>query len=1476
MSVVLAAIVTGALTWAGERIVDKSLSGLKAKLRDSAAKDELTQITIAGIEAGIAITPSIGDDLRSETFIHGVVGPIVIDRLGDPSIATPSAQLAQQYIERFVAPWAKDGSRDSALTRIFQTDRASVERSMEAVVDAIRTGLFASDHWKDEGRDRTIAETYRKVSELHDVQSRRTHPSSVDVETAKADSKAASQDLLEWQRTIGGLFMDRAELDLLANRIRTEPRGRTLLVGEAGAGKSALLSELTERLQAQGMTVFAVKADMLPSGIASIADLSNALGLNGNLEDELNLLAASAPVVFIVDQMDAVSDVMDRTSQRMKLLLRVANGFTRDRRFLDGPPVHVIVSSRPFEAAHDGRFQSLGAETIKLGLPSSESVNGLLKELGIDAALVTEGLKETLRRPFALRLFVELVGRGVDVTKVTASELLNAWLISADLGDEQRRPKVMKLLEQLAADMTETETLWRPSDTFDLTSFADVKIAQAAGIVIRQDAKLGFSHQSWLDDFQAKAFSTGASVASFAWERQDGLFARATILRALERLRRHDVHAYEAGLDLMLGESQTRRHLKHLVVDLISSQDSPTSRELGWIQKIFQTDMPLARRAVGKVAERWVGWRAAMQGLLPAILANPELRWASIRFVQAEAEVDADGAIELLSSHWAASDRDLELFEAFWRAKLWSPWVARRIGEILERHDIQDFAVTHYVNDLTEAGRFDEAVQLVTLYLIAKPVERRQRRRLHDLDKLVQASPQKLAVALTPWFISLVTPTEETPKDRAAFYSAHALPFDWDRNEEGDNVFTALRHALALSAKADPGDTLSLVQSLAALPVAETQALAAETLTGNPEAFAQAGLQFLLDDARRLAVGEGYFEDETGCSRHVHGWASKQLISAIAPYLGPEELSRLKELIATWDQYAGISDDWSVADRMHRRRWTEDARLSLLERLPENLFTAREMRRIREWRADQPVLRPGRSMASFVGAPMSTEQMSKATDDDLMRLLDECHDGTEWGDRTTGRRRHISKSGGAIQVGRTFAALSKQQPERVIRLIRTRLSAERHQQAAGSAVGELAENVDVPASEVINLIRFLDANGFVSEDWRCDAAWAFQKLARRVGGLEGSDLRLIEGWVVDDVEVAASRTARRLELDALNKERNHKPDEVRAASAVIFGNGFGRGFGVLPQGNYAHLSAIAAGLLCQDPVNCDAWLAVLERHAERAEDPHIWETVLAYHGSYLFWADRHRVGALFKALWAKFPDAFSVTVGGQLWSYREMVPAEVQTGMLDHWGNTENQIGAQAAGEFCIASLLVDGSESVLASRAGGIMDAGPSAGRLGGLFAAAAAWRQNAGRLRDSSHAILTRFAGTASGDEAEAISTALDGSRVLLPDPETEAMLGEALQNEALLAAALSNRFADALQVLLLHPGFEEIVLTISEKCVDRLVAEDTARRGLDSDFVSIAVALQRAQGEQRVRAMDLYERLLDAGAYGADQAAAASIRH
>lgn len=182
-------------------------------------------------------------------------------------------------------------------------------------------------------------------------------------------------------------------------------------------------------------------------------------------------------------------------------------------------------------------------------------------------------------------------------------------------------------------------------------------------------------------------------------------------------------------------------------------------------------------------------------------------------------------------------------------------------------------------------------------------------------------------------------------------------------------------------------------------------------------------------------------------------------------------------------------------------------------------------------------------MAHFVGAPMSKDQMAKATDDQLMGLLDDCPDGSEWGDRRWEKRRHISQSGGAIQVGRELAEMAKDYPDRALRLVRDRLSPERHQYAAGSVVNELSGLDAVDADQLIEMIHQLSARGFDGESWRRDAAWAFQKLARRKNGLAAVDLELLESWIVDDADLARDRTIRRTNLDAANEARNKKDAE---------------------------------------------------------------------------------------------------------------------------------------------------------------------------------------------------------------------------------------------------------------------------------------------------------------------------------------------
>jgi hypothetical protein len=98
--------------------------------------------------------------------------------------------------------------------------------------------------------------------------------------------------------------------------------------------------------------------------------------------------------------------------------------------------------------------------------------------------------------------------------------------------------------------------------------------------------------------------------------------------------------------------------------------------------------------------------------------------------------------------------------------------------------------------------------------------------------------------------------------------------------------------------------------------------------------------------------------------------------------------------------------------------------------------------------------------------------------------------------------------------------------------------------------------------------------------------------------------------------------------------------------------------------------------------------------------------------------------------------------------------------------------------------------------------------------------------------------------------------------------------IENEEILGASLNGRFIDALQGLLLYPGFDELVMSVTAKVAQLLSDRKGPRRYMDPDLVHITVALQRNDGELRRRAMDVYELLLDSGVYGAEEAAKAAL--
>lgn len=1467
IEIILGAIGKSAVGYAGTKGKDL--------FKSAKAKKEIAEIGSKSIEAGISKAPALAADLRSVSFVKGVFVPILQTLIVDPSKLPDPDGLANEFVVMFVERFAGGGTNDNALKRIFQTEPTELQEAFAAMLRELRSLFYQSVHWREIGHfaatERTLQNT-DTIIEILDRQQRASAADAVNIDDARKDAKAGSDELRSWPRDIQGRELLRPELERLKNQIVNERSGSTLLIGEAGSGKSALLAKLTEELETDDFIVFGIKADTLPPTVATFDDVGRALGMAGPLADELHALARVQPVVLIIDQLDAVSDVMDRSSDRMKVLLRLVRS-VRDRTL----PVHVIVSSRPFEASHDARFQQLKAEEITLSLPSVEDVLAFLTLLEIDGAKITTQLRETLRRPFALKLFVDLVSRGISAEDVASGELLNMWLATADLGNDQSRQAVLRLMEKLANQMLETETLWRPLDAMVAEHKDALAVAEAAGLIVRSGPKVGFSHQSWLDDFQAKSFKTGTDLAEYAWQNQDSLFVRGTVLRALQRLRQVDETSYERAVSALLWQNKTRRHLKHLIVDVIATVRLPTLQEGAWVEALIQNDPILANRALGKLADHWPEWRTMLSKCLGSLMTSDQFHWPAIRLLAGEARLDADSVVKLIGRHWDQPEKDGLVFRVIEQSGVISDAVETLVKTILGRTKIDEYAISHFVSALTGDGRFREAARIVSLWFSTLKTDRHQNPSLHNVQKLADAAPREFAEELLSGFLICAAKDVQPCREGVNRYpKSHSLPWDWDFDRERDKVLEAFRDAVNGFARTQPDEARPFLKSLAELEIEQAQEVLAHAYIAGGKALAVDASQFLLADERRLHLGDAHVELEPGLSSTESGLTSQELIEAIALNLTDNDVRKIRDAIERWSLYGpdfGKSDEPAL--RLKRLKWADENRVELLERLPERFLSPQRKRHIAELRASRkwPVSRKrGGMMATSVGSPMPHTAMLKARDDDIFKMLDEINDTSEG----RSRRRPISMDGGVVELSRAFAEFGKEHPERVIGMVRTKFVAGRHEHAAAELVHKLTESEDYSANELLGLIHELSDRGFSSNTWKTFASWSLARIAGKLSGLPDDSIAMMKGWLDNDPAKIAKDIEDRLDLEARNAERNKREREI-PQPFLFHAHGL-HGMRIVPQGNFSILDAIFKGLVVRKQQDYEQWLSILEEQAKKDEDPHIWSFLLCWQSDWLYWADLDRVQALIRALWEKDRRIFqSVELVGVLWKNRPIFPDDVLIEIITTWFETGEEPFVQAAAEYTQAMVLVH-PDNPIAMKLSAYLTEEVSWKLTGQIFSAASAWRDGDALLRPLAQQVLMKFADNAAGEQAHALSSAVDKRDTLPADDLTRELVNAVAENQELLAASLTGRFADGLQSLLLYPGFDEPVMHVTERMAELIVDKKGGQhRGfIDKDFVQVSIALQLNDGPLRARAMDVYEKLLDAGAYGAEEAASDVLRN
>ncbi|OYW19983.1 MAG: hypothetical protein B7Z55_07930, partial [Planctomycetales bacterium 12-60-4] len=134
------------------------------------------------------------------------------------------------------------------------------------------------------------------------------------------------------------------------------------------------------RAEKSGFAVLGVKADELPIDVDDAKILTSILKSDVPIDKAVTVLATEKPVLLVIDQLDALADLMDLKTGRLNAILQLINSC------YGIPRVHIVCSCRELEFRRDARLSGLDADHSVLQLPPWDKINHTLETSGIHGA----------------------------------------------------------------------------------------------------------------------------------------------------------------------------------------------------------------------------------------------------------------------------------------------------------------------------------------------------------------------------------------------------------------------------------------------------------------------------------------------------------------------------------------------------------------------------------------------------------------------------------------------------------------------------------------------------------------------------------------------------------------------------------------------------------------------------------------------------------------------------------------------------------------------------------------------------------------------------------------------------------------------------------------------------------------------------------------------------------------------------------
>jgi hypothetical protein len=861
----------------------------------------------------------------------------------------------------------------------------------------------------------------------------------------------ASQQLLNWKTTVGAghhRLTPSIEGTIYENLQRES--STNLILGPKGSGKSALSAVIGQWASANGFVVLGIRADQFP------ADPQAFWKLPISIEDSVRIVTKQYKVLVLLDQLDAISELADRHTNRLNFLLNLIRNLSGLKN------IHIVAACREFDYRHDTRLSTIAAEPVHLILPEWTNVAEALRAEGWAADAMAPSLQELLRTPWHLSLFLQIAEP--DQEFASLQSLIEAvW--KKCVVNSGGPPGRALLTEEIALRMSKDEELFVASSVADdLPAERDALLRDEILIADAGGRRLSFRHQTFYDFALARLFARGGkALSAHVIEHQDGLFVRPTMLNALEMLREAGRSTYHREIRRIF-DANPHLHIRKLLLEFLARQPEPDNEETGiLLPQIESDDGPTILSA----ATGSRGWFARLRdsGKLAWWMRQPKQRAALCFGLLLDAsQFDEASVYRLVASCWASKAEydELVLGLIYRLPKLNDDWMrlaceaagrsghpivftASRIAETNPEYAVK-LICAQFGYEYREAEREAAALppatddaddSYATRFLAAQDdpfvllITGKKANDRYGLEAIAQKAPSAFLEGLWSWFNDILNDTPERHRVRGIRYEED---FATSRayGIQPIPLIVALHAAADGWAAADPRAFAAFVERVATSEHLAAHRVIAQALIVAADKLPKTALAYLVADPRRLVIGT--WRSEFGISR--------KLIAAVFPSLSVTERKQLEEAIIRFDAFSPEEyNEYDPETRFKYKKWSREDRLRLLRAIPNDLMSTDAL----NLKENEEVQLPGVADVELPfsemrqrNAPMTPEAIQKAKDEDILNLMDRLVGyENQISSNVIRRRSDFARRGGILDEAWALRSAAEASPERGCR---TRLS----------------------------------------------------------------------------------------------------------------------------------------------------------------------------------------------------------------------------------------------------------------------------------------------------------------------------------------------------------------------------------------------------------------------------------------------------